>query len=370
VTSAVTATDTAPADSSGHHYAALDGLRGVAVLLVFCVHAAGNSAFVVLGANFEQTRFALLTTAFDRVLFWLYLSHHGVFLFFVLSGFLIGRMWWPRPAMRYKTFAWRRTLRIYPAFLLAFAGSLVFAYASGTWPPPDAPRLIANLLFLNGAPAGNVEAFNIVTWSLFYEMTFYLAFPAFALLALAIGTRTAWWLWVAGIALPVVAAQLGANPLVLCWSLLLMGVAFAMHEPRIRAFAARVPTAAVVLAYFAVTSFALFDWLPAIPTILAFGVATVLVIAKSLERGNVVSWLLTRPLLRALGRISYSFYLVHWMLVVLVARVVSTHMQELGGIAATLAIFGGGFVASTAAAAALWWLAERPYFAWIRRSRQ
>src|SRR4030095_13418077 len=98
--------DTAPLDSSGHHYAALDGLRGVAVLLVFCVHAAGNSAFVVLGANFEQTRFTLLPNVGERVLFWLYSSHHGVFLFFVLSGFLIGRMWWPRPAMRCTTFAW------------------------------------------------------------------------------------------------------------------------------------------------------------------------------------------------------------------------------------------------------------------------
>jgi peptidoglycan/LPS O-acetylase OafA/YrhL len=362
--------DTAPLERSGHHYAALDGLRGVAVLLVFCVHAAGNSASVVLGVNFEQTRFALLTTAFDRVLFWLYLSHHGVFLFFVLSGFLIGRMWWPRPVMRYTTFAWRRTLRIYPAFLLAFAGSLVFAYASGTWQPPDVPRLIANLMFLNGTPAGNVEAFNIVTWSLFYEMTFYLVFPAFALVSLAIGTRTAWWVWVAGIALPVVAAQLGANPLVLCWSLLFIGVAFAMHEVRIRAFAARLPTAVVVLAYFAVTSLALFELLPAVPTILGFGVATVLVIAKSLERGNAVSWLLTRPLLRVLGRISYSLYLVHWMLVVLVARAASAHVQEVGGIAATLAIFGGGFVASAAVAAAFWWIAERPYFAWIRRSRQ
>jgi peptidoglycan/LPS O-acetylase OafA/YrhL len=158
--------------------------------------------------------------------------------------------------------------------------------------------------------------------------------------------------------------------LVLCWSLLFIGVAFAMHEVRIRAFAARLPTAVVVLAYFAVTSLALFELLPAVPTILGFGVATVLVIAKSLERGNAVSWLLTRPLLRVLGRISYSFYLVHWMLVVLVARAASAHVQEVGGIAATLAIFGGGFVASAAVAAAFWWIAERPYFAWIRRSRQ
>ena len=164
-------------------FAALDGLRGFAVLLVFCVHAAGNASAVVLGADFERARFATLTTFGDRLLFWLYASHHGVFLFFVLSGFLIGRMWWPRPAMDYATFARRRTLRIYPAFLLAFAGSLAFAYASGTWQPPDMPRLVANVLFLNGAPGLDVTAFNIVTWSLFYEMTFYLAFPALALLA-------------------------------------------------------------------------------------------------------------------------------------------------------------------------------------------
>lgn len=201
----MTATDTAPQDSIGHHYAALDGLRGVAVLLVFCVHAAGNAAFVVLGADFERVRFASLAMIGERVLFWLYASHHGVFLFFVLSGYLIGRMWWPRPVMRYATFAWRRTLRIYPAFLLAFFGSLVLTYASGTWQPPDVPRLIGNVLFLNGAPGLFVAAFNIVTWSLFYEMTFYFVFPALALLAQASGARAAPALWVAGVALPVVA---------------------------------------------------------------------------------------------------------------------------------------------------------------------
>jgi peptidoglycan/LPS O-acetylase OafA/YrhL len=365
----MTATDTAPQDSTGHHYVALDGLRGVAVLLVFCVHAAGNSAGVVLGADFERVRFASLTTVGERLLFWLYASHHGVFLFFVLSGYLIGRMWWPRPVMRYATFAWRRTLRIYPAFLVAFAGSLVFAYASGTWQPPDVPRLAGNLLFLNGAPFLDVVAFNIVTWSLFYEMTFYLVFPALALLAVARGAHAAPWLWIAGTALPVVAAQLGANPLVLCWSVLFIGVAFAMHEGRLRALVAQVPTPIVVIAYFTVTSLALLDVLAAVLTILGFGGATVLVLAKSLEPGNAISWLLTRPILRALGRISYSFYLVHWMLVVLVARAVAAHVQELGGFAATLAIFGGGFLASAAAATALWWVAERPYFAWVRRSR-
>jgi peptidoglycan/LPS O-acetylase OafA/YrhL len=364
----MTGTDTAPQDSTGHHYAALDGVRGVAVLLVFCVHAAGNASAVVLGADFERARFATLTTIGERVLFWLYASHHGVFLFFVLSGFLIGRMWWPRPAVDYATFAWRRTLRIYPAFLVAFAGSLAFAYTSGTWQPPDVGRLVANVFFLNGAPGLEVTAFNIVTWSLFYEMTFYLAFPALALLARA--TDAAPWLWVAGIALPVVAVQLGANPLVMCWSLLFFGVAFAMHEARVRALVARLPTAAVVLAYLAVPALALVDVLVAVPAIVCFGAAAVLIVAKCLERGNAVSWLLTRAPLRGLGRVSYSFYLVHWMLVVLVAREVAAHVRELGPVMATFAIFAAGLIASIAAGTALWWLAERPYFAWVRRSRR
>ena len=200
-------------------------------------------------------------------------------------------------------------------------------------------------------------------------MTFYLVFPAFALLAIASGRRAAPLLWIAGVALPVIATQLGANPLVLCWSLLFFGVAFAVHEPRLRAFATRVPAAAVVLAYLTVTSLALVDVLPAVPAILCFGGVAVLVVAKSLEPGNAVSWLLTRRTLRALGRISYSFYVVHWMLVVLVARAVALHAEALGPVAATLAIFGGGFVASAAVATALWWIAERPYFAWVRRLR-
>ena len=207
---------------AGSHNRALDGLRGFAVLLVFLVHAAGNTAFVVWGLDLQGASFASLTSHTQRFVFWLYRSHHGVFLFFVLSGYLIGRMWLAPDAMRYGRFAWRRTLRIYPAFVVAFAASLLFAYASGTWTPPDWPRVAGNLLFLNGAPASGVAPFNIVTWSLFYEMTFYLAFP---LLVMAIRNRTA--VAVLGLCAPVVAVAAGVDTLALCWSLLFAGVSVA-----------------------------------------------------------------------------------------------------------------------------------------------
>jgi len=339
-------------------YVALDGLRGFAVLLVFCVHAAGNSAAVALNLDFERTSFTALHGASERLLFWLYRSHHGVFLFFVLSGFLIGRMWWPRQAMEYGRFAWRRTLRIYPAFLVSFAASLVFAYCSGTWTPPDFARVIGNALFLNGAPGLPVAPFNIVTWSLFYEMTFYFAFPLAATIAAARGQGVA--LWVLGIALPAAAALAGADIVVVCWSLLFVGVALAVHEDTLSAKVARIPGGAVAVAYLAVTTAAMLDALPVIAAMLAFGAVTLLVVAKSLASGNLVSWLLTRAPLRALGRVSYSFYLVHWMIVVLVARAVD---GVLGPLPATLAIFLGGFALCALAAAVCWWLAERPYFA-------
>ena len=191
--------------------------------------------------------FAAIDPAGARLLFWLHASHHGVFLFFVLSGFLIGRMWWPRPTLPYATFAWRRTLRIYPAFLLSFAGSLAFAYASGTWVPPDGPRAArATLLFLNGAPGSGVVPFNIVTWSLFYEMTFYLAFPALALAGARRGAaRRRSRCGRAAIAAPIAAVALGADAMVLCWSLLFAGVALAVHEARaarVRRARARAPS--------------------------------------------------------------------------------------------------------------------------------
>jgi exopolysaccharide production protein ExoZ len=361
----VAAAGTALLRRASGHLDALDGVRGFAVLLVFCVHAAGNAAAVALGLDFDRMHFAAIDPIGARLLFWLHASHHGVFLFFVLSGFLIGRMWWPRPALPYATFAWRRTLRIYPAFLLSFAGSLAFAHASGTWVPPDGLRLLANALFLNGAPGSGIVPFNIVTWSLFYEMTFYFAFPALALLALATGPRGGVALWAGGIAAPIAAVALGADAMVLCWALLFAGVAFAVHEAPLRAFVARVPALVVVLAYLAVTSAALFASVPVLAALPAFGAAAVLLIAKSVAPGNAIAWIFTRAPLRALGRVSYSFYLVHWMLVVLVARAVTGHADALGPLGATLAIFAGGFAVSALAATALWWAAERPYFAWV-----
>ena len=347
------------------------------MLLVFCVHAAGNAAFVGWGLDLASATFASLPSPTQQILFWLYRSHHGVFLFFVLSGYLIGRMWrraasppggpgalgppgdvrgLPNACTEYARYALRRALRIYPAFLLAFAGSLAFAYASGTWTPPDWPRILGNLVFLNGAPGGGVAPFNVVTWSLFYEMSFYLGFP---LLVLALRHRTA--IAVAGIVAPVLAHAAGADALVLCWSLLFIGVALAYSSARWP----RLPAPAVIAAYLAITTCAALDLLPATAAILAFGAVAATIVSLCVRGDNAVARALAWGPLRALGRVSYSFYLVHWMIVVLVARA----MAGASPLAATAVVFLGGFALSCAAAIASWQIAERPYFERSSRSR-
>jgi len=347
------------------HVQSLDGWRGFAVLLVFCVHAAGNGARIAFNLEFDDVALAAMTTWSERVLFWLHRSHHGVYLFFVLSGYLIGRMWWPRPALRYRDFAWRRTLRVYPAFLVSFALSLMFAWHSGLWTPPDVAGPLGNLFFLNGWPGSTVRAFNTVTWSLFYEMTFYLAFPAVALLALRATPQHAWWVPATGIAVPLLAVGFGADPLVLCWSLLFGGVALAFNAS-LRAALARVPTAVLLAIYLAITTSALFDALPPAVAIVAFGAVAVALLAKSLAPGNPLARALAWPPLIALGRISYSFYLLHWMIVVLVARELAAHAGAWHPWTVIATLFLGAFALSVAAAGLSWWLAERPYFAWVR----
>lgn len=148
----------------------MEGLRGVAVLLVFLVHYAtlvspwvpkrGGSEWML-----EQVH------AIGNV---------GVDLFFVLSGYLIygSLLVAPRPFMDYLA---RRVRRIYPAFLAVFALYLVLALASGrverfpTEPAAAALYVLQNLLLLPGVFP--IDPLITVAWSLSYEFFFYLLVP-------------------------------------------------------------------------------------------------------------------------------------------------------------------------------------------------
>ena len=153
---------------TAHHLRPMEGLRGLAVALVFGVH------FSTLSTPWQ-------TAGWDRVALDILhtIGNAGVDLFFVLSGYLIYGHLMRRPPP-FAAYMARRIQRIYPAFLAVFLLYLLLA-----WRMPDAGKLpddgslggylLANLLLLPGVFP--IEPLITVAWSLSYEMFFYLVMP-------------------------------------------------------------------------------------------------------------------------------------------------------------------------------------------------
>lgn len=147
----------------------MEGMRGVAVLLVFAVHFA---------STFEQWGQGVLTRGFISTAYGI--GHSGVDLFFVLSGYLIygGVI---RKRLHFPTYMRRRLRRIYPTFFVVFCLYVVLALLMPSQSKipegavPAALYLGANLLLLPGML--DITPLNVVTWSLSFEMFFYLTIP-------------------------------------------------------------------------------------------------------------------------------------------------------------------------------------------------
>ncbi len=109
------------------HVPALDGVRGLAILLVLAAH----------GSNAALPGRAGLPSSWHH---WLQQGSYGVDLFFVLSGYLItGILLDTRDGAGYfRTFYWRRALRIFPAYYMylafVFGGMRPFLRLSGDDP--------------------------------------------------------------------------------------------------------------------------------------------------------------------------------------------------------------------------------------------
>ncbi len=159
-----------------HDLPALDGVRGVAVLLVIWCHLRGFT----FG---PATEWLLEFKSTSGLL--------GLYLFFVLSGFLLflpyarafaaGGKW---PSVR--RFYMRRALRILPVFYAAIF--LLFAVAivkPGLAPPIPRPRALLALLTLFHDVRPDAWSYILSTdtplWSLAVEWQFYLVLPAVGL---------------------------------------------------------------------------------------------------------------------------------------------------------------------------------------------
>jgi peptidoglycan/LPS O-acetylase OafA/YrhL len=187
-------TDAPRRHAAADHNRALDGLRFFAFLLVFFFHALQYSRI----GNWPIIKYGYL----------------GVPIFFVLSGFLIGRILLDlRDKQDYglgtklKTFYIRRSLRIFPVYYLFLAILGLFMLVSGKVDPRAASTYPWHLAYLTNFRSFFVGMNNVYEghfWSLAVEEHFYLLAPLavlvmrhrrlMALLALTIlGVATARW---------------------------------------------------------------------------------------------------------------------------------------------------------------------------------
>jgi peptidoglycan/LPS O-acetylase OafA/YrhL len=149
---------TVPEIVQGSYYPAMDGLRGVAILLVILYH---------FGFNHFLRPFHMLIN-----------GDMGVNIFFVISGFLITTLLL-KEKIKYgqislNRFYTRRALRIIPvAYLFLIVVIILVSIYKFRIPTAD---FIASFLFYKNLPYQN-EPFTGHFWSLATEVQFYLIFP-------------------------------------------------------------------------------------------------------------------------------------------------------------------------------------------------
>ena len=153
----------------GVHWPELDGLRALAILLVMARHSlrpfiAPDTYVPVLTAGSIDLTPALLNG-------WI-----GVDLFFVLSGFLIGRQAWRSDSLA--RFWFKRVTRILPAYWACLAIVAIAITAAGRWPGARGDFLAHIVMLQDYTGSVFVPAF----WSLGAEEKFYLLAPIFVFL--------------------------------------------------------------------------------------------------------------------------------------------------------------------------------------------
>ncbi len=275
----------------------LDGLRGIAVLIVLASHTR-LAGFAVEGGL------------------------AGVTLFFVLSGLLITSLlaaeFGREPRVDLRAFYIRRGLRLFPA-LFALLVVVASGYALNAWPSPTITNVPASLLSV-AAYVPNWASMTLHmgvlghTWSLGIEEQFYLVWP----IALLAGLRL---LGPRRVSLVVLAAAILVTP----WrgflldsagvprvylgtdthaDALLLGCALALVPVRVPSFLGWLGIGGVVL------TGAL--WVTGAPgLLLQLPVATIASVLALAGCPAILAW---RPL-AYVGRISYGLYLWHFLLI-------------------------------------------------------
>ena len=288
----------------------LDGLRGLACLMIFNVHYFAQFA--------HEEYFTTPGSPAHTALRILHSGSHGVEIFFVISGFLIyGSIQRKRPVL--VRFFLERYKRLLPVVLVINIPALYWINAG--W-----KDVADNLFFLQLFPGSTLVTF--VTWALVYEMYFYLLCGVWLIL-LGRGKRGTPWLSF-GLIVALYAANslvFKVHPVLSDWRFVgfFAGMALAMlrEDKRTAPLVARVPhgiwpvCTALLFAGCWLWSRDVVGALSARSPALALGyfaaydVVVAVLAASFLNAGPGQGSIYTWKGLRVVGAVSYSLFLLH-----------------------------------------------------------
>jgi peptidoglycan/LPS O-acetylase OafA/YrhL len=342
----------------------LDGLRGIAAMVVVCEHAIGGRLPALFGP---------VGLGWGELLLWpLTLGLPMVYLFITLSGFGLAHGELARRergrATSVAAFARRRAWRILPTYYAAIALSLAswaacraiahqYQLPGDGWIPLTRSGLLAHLLLVHDYYQNWLTQVAPPLWSIAVEVQLYFAFP---LVFWALGRFppvlvAAAPLALLGVAWPNLAliflAHLGP------WFVAGMAaakLAFTGHARRWLAAAGLLAGGVV-----AVAGLGVFQGVPGVQAVWAVAVLGLLL---GLYRAPAAWWNVpTWPVAREVGRWSYSLYVAHFPVLALLELTLGRLVPD--PTLKAYAMLAVGIPASCLAARALYELVERPSLA-------
>jgi peptidoglycan/LPS O-acetylase OafA/YrhL len=352
--------------SGTERLAAMEGVRGFSILLVFFVHFGGMVAKYLP----DGSRMAVVNAALATI------GHQGVDLFFIISGYLMysALRQKPRPFL---SFLRRRIQRLYPTFITVFALYVVLSIvfpAANKIPHELAAAawyLTANALLLPGVFP--MDPMITVAWSLSYEMAFYVILPAFITVSGVRSRSTPFRVAViAVVSLAVMlafprlarAAMFGSGMILAEWS-----HASAKRPGSDSGFfgaislLAAIPVGGYLFAEgnFATAITPLLSG-ASIPYVIALSIGFVPACRSAFSGEGILARLFSTRPLRLLGNMSYSYYLLHGVALKGFFLVVAVLLPALGVSGWVFwALLAPAFLTTFVASAVLFVLVERRF---------
>jgi peptidoglycan/LPS O-acetylase OafA/YrhL len=213
---------------------------------------------------------------------------------------------------------------------------------------------------LQGVWELGIKPIIVPTWSLTFEWLFYLVFPIVLLLPKARAKVSLHHIVLMGIAIVVTIVPMG--PHYVRFLMFVAGAALAsIPAAAVRTQLRGIPDLVVLGVY--VLANLLFvaqqDYYRFIPVFL---VTSLLLVAKVIHGDGVLHRMFALEPLRRLGRVSYSFYLFHGLVIIIVCDHLAPLLHGLPEPLTFVLLLGCSFGCSVAVASVSYRLLEQPYF--------